>query len=132
MVSVQSAEFLKQPRAEWVARAACRDQGLTDIFYVRPGEKVFAALEYCARCPVRKECLQYAIDNNIDHGIWGGLSTRARHDPQRVNMEVERPATARIIEMWEAGWRQRAIGRELGVSESHVAGVLHRFRKARR
>ena len=33
-----------------------------------PAERKAKAL--CARCPVRRECLEYGIDE--DYGIWGG------------------------------------------------------------
>jgi len=32
----------------------------------------------CQLCPVKAECLQEALDNKIDHGIWGGLSVKER------------------------------------------------------
>lgn len=28
----------------------------------------------CARCPLRAECLEYALSHPARHGIWGGLS----------------------------------------------------------
>jgi WhiB family redox-sensing transcriptional regulator len=31
----------------------------------------------CAECPVRIDCLQYALENNTA-GIWGGLTERER------------------------------------------------------
>lgn len=34
----------------------------------------------CDTCPVQRRCLEYAINNNIGHGIWGGLTTRARRE----------------------------------------------------
>jgi len=27
----------------------------------------------CMTCPVKVQCLDYALDNNIEHGTWGGL-----------------------------------------------------------
>lgn len=35
-------------------------------------KKVSAAKEICAVCPVRMKCLQSALDNNEDYGVWGG------------------------------------------------------------
>jgi WhiB family transcriptional regulator, redox-sensing transcriptional regulator len=32
----------------------------------------------CRRCPVMSECLQYALDNDEVHGIWGGLNRSER------------------------------------------------------
>lgn len=32
----------------------------------------------CAGCPVRKECLQFAINNVITHGMYGGVMPRDR------------------------------------------------------
>lgn len=37
----------------------------------------------CAGCPVRPECLEYALDNREAHGVWGGLSEYERQPLQR-------------------------------------------------
>ena len=34
--------------------------------------------EHDPECPVRKNCLLYAIERNDPHGIWGGMSNRER------------------------------------------------------
>jgi len=36
------------------------------------------ATKLCAQCPVRMLCLEYAIENNELHGIWGGLTYKER------------------------------------------------------
>lgn len=33
---------------------------------------------FCAHCPVRKPCAEYAIEAEEMHGIWGGLTPRER------------------------------------------------------
>lgn len=46
----------------------------------------------CDLCPVRVRCLEYAINNNIGHGIWGGLTTRARRElasAQRNSVDLD-------------------------------------------
>jgi len=60
---------------DWMADAPC--QGLTDLFFVEPRQPgMNAAVEkakaICAGCPHKLPCLEYAIDNNEDHGIWAG------------------------------------------------------------
>lgn len=32
----------------------------------------------CTTCTVQPECLTYAIDNQINHGLWGGMTERER------------------------------------------------------
>jgi WhiB family redox-sensing transcriptional regulator len=39
---------------------------------------VLAAQKICAECPVAEACLEYALANHIDHGVWGGASERER------------------------------------------------------
>lgn len=36
------------------------------------------AKRICRECPVRRQCLEYAMDEPVDHGIWGGLTERER------------------------------------------------------
>lgn len=43
------------------------------------GESGRAAKTICAACPVRPQCLQYALDHDERYGIWGGMSERERH-----------------------------------------------------
>lgn len=61
----------------WMAQGRCR-QVDRDVFFPRDGHGVSVALEICRRCPVRAQCLAYAIDQHIEHGIWGGTSERER------------------------------------------------------
>ncbi|MFI2434716.1 WhiB family transcriptional regulator [Streptomyces sp. NPDC018693] len=42
-----------------------------------------AAKERCARCPVREACADYAIDNGIRDGIYGGLTVDERDQRAR-------------------------------------------------
>jgi WhiB family redox-sensing transcriptional regulator len=54
---------------------------------------VDAARQICAECPVKAECLEYALENRIDHGVWGGCSERERRRIQRRRRQ-EAAATA--------------------------------------
>jgi WhiB family redox-sensing transcriptional regulator len=63
--------------AEWMADGKCRDYAAATFFPV-DGVGVIRAQKICAQCPVQAACLDYAIDNHVDHGVWGGKSERER------------------------------------------------------
>lgn len=56
---------------------ACHDRPDIDMFPV-DAAGVTEAQAVCAGCPVIDECREYALENRIVHGVWGGLSERAR------------------------------------------------------
>lgn len=62
---------------EWMADALCRADSPVRYF-PSDGMGVEAAKRTCTRCPVRVECLEYALVNRIEHGVWGGCSERER------------------------------------------------------
>jgi WhiB family transcriptional regulator, redox-sensing transcriptional regulator len=61
----------------WFARARCRGHRPA-LFFPSDGAGVEAARKICAACPVRADCLDYALTCQIKHGVWGGASERAR------------------------------------------------------
>lgn len=90
---------------DWQYRAACAGMP-TDLFFGdgRAGRKPTAsthltgdqteatqdnirALRVCAMCPVKQECAQFADDNDIRYGVWGGQIRVTR--PDRHNQQEE-------------------------------------------
>ena len=69
-------------RTDWMPRGKCRDLP-PDTFFPSDGLGVQEAQRICAECPVAEECLEYALVNRIDHGVWGGRSERERRRLQR-------------------------------------------------
>ena len=71
------------PPGPWFDQAKCK--GLdTDWFFPEVGGRgVPEAARFCAGCPVRIDCLDYALTNRIEHGIWGGFSARDRKTLRR-------------------------------------------------
>ena len=61
----------------WMAEGKCRELP-PETFFPRDGVGVEIAKRICADCPVRESCLEYALFHNIEHGVWGGASERAR------------------------------------------------------
>jgi WhiB family redox-sensing transcriptional regulator len=62
---------------EWMARGNCAHE-TPGTFFPSDGVGVEVARRICATCPVRDYCLEYALVNRIDHGVWGGCSERER------------------------------------------------------
>ena len=69
----------------WRDQAACRDSDPELWFPVSEAivhdDVIQAAFSVCAGCPVRAQCLQWALDHD-EQGIWGG-TTGAQRTPMR-------------------------------------------------
>lgn len=80
-------------RESWWEQAACSGIDV-DVFYPLPNDSVTTkqALQVCGRCPIRAECLQYAVRNRETYGIWGGTTERQRGPALRG-----RPITSRRL-----------------------------------
>lgn len=66
----------------WQAQALCA-QTEPELFFAPGAVEHRTAKKICRSCPVRKECLSYAMDAAVDHGIWGGLTERERRNYRR-------------------------------------------------
>jgi len=62
---------------QWMATGKCRELPPA-VFFPSDGLGVQEAQRICADCPVSSTCLEYALENRIDHGVWGGASERER------------------------------------------------------
>lgn len=61
----------------WMADGNCRNYPPA-VFFPSDGVGVDRARRICATCPVTSSCLEYALEQHIDHGVWGGCSERER------------------------------------------------------
>ncbi|CCM62230.1 MULTISPECIES: WhiB family transcriptional regulator [Candidatus Neomicrothrix] len=69
----------------WQLQAACRGPQSEVFFPPSQSERKHDRLErerrakaICGICPVRSDCLSYAMEIRESHGIWGGLSESER------------------------------------------------------
>ncbi len=67
---------------EWSLQAQCLDAD-PEAFFPERGGNTRDAKRVCAKCPVARECLAYALANEVRFGIWGGLSERERRMKRR-------------------------------------------------
>lgn len=69
----------------WQERGRCRDLD-TELFYpssdnespVQRQSREAAAKAVCGGCPVRSECLAWALASGERFGVWGGKTERER------------------------------------------------------
>jgi WhiB family transcriptional regulator, redox-sensing transcriptional regulator len=61
----------------WEERARCSEYD-PDIFFDPSARVERRAKSICAQCPVRLECLAYALGLRAEFGVWGGLNGKER------------------------------------------------------
>jgi WhiB family transcriptional regulator, redox-sensing transcriptional regulator len=79
---------------DWRSHAACLSTD-PELFFpissLGPARvQVRRAKEVCARCPVRQQCLGYALAHGPVQGVWGGTT-----DDERLSMLRREPAGVR-------------------------------------
>lgn len=66
-------------RPKWQKDGACNEPDVDpNMFFPERGSSTKEAKDICFLCPVRSECLDYALMNGEKFGIWGGTSERER------------------------------------------------------
>ncbi len=63
--------------SNWMAVGNCASEPPA-LFFPSDGVGVELAKKVCEGCPSKDPCLEYALANRIDHGVWGGTSERQR------------------------------------------------------
>ncbi|MEZ0235656.1 MAG: WhiB family transcriptional regulator [Actinomycetota bacterium] len=81
--------FKQDPRETWwIERARCIGEDPELFFPIGTTGPAIAqtarAIEVCEGCPVRAECLTWALDTCQDAGVWGGLGEEDRREIRRA------------------------------------------------
>ena len=88
MTILASSLALANADYTWRRKAICRDTD-PDVFFP-VGTTGYALVQIdkakgiCDQCPVRTDCLDYALETNQDSGIWGGTSEDERRQIRRM------------------------------------------------
>ncbi len=86
---------------DWASQAQCK-QSRPDELFVR-GAAQNRAKQLCGGCPVKTECLAEALDNEIEWGVWGGMTERERRAILR-----KRPNVTSWRRLFEAAQAEQA------------------------
>ncbi len=127
-------EFL--PKLPLLSKAACRDISEPDLFFPNSKAEERKSLpvvaKICDGCPVRKECLEYALDEQIFYGLWAGTTPAQRKMmiTKKEQREQIGSTAYQIRNLGSLGYNSREIAQRLNVEFSYVTTVLMK-RKAK-
>lgn len=76
----------EEDRSSWVSKARCRSTDPDQLFVRGAAQKKAAMI--CRACPVVMECAIDALDNEIEFGVWGGMTERQRRALRKRHPEV--------------------------------------------
>ena len=71
----------------WKDDAVCSSTD-PELFFPEKGGPTRSAKRVCLSCPVKNECLEYALDHNERFGIWGAHSERERRAINKARGEA--------------------------------------------
>lgn len=75
---ILGVKSVSHPDLVWQEDGACYEHGNTSIFFSLRANEKRQAKAICMSCKVRLTCLNYAIDTDIEDGIWGGMDRTER------------------------------------------------------
>jgi hypothetical protein len=114
--------------------AACAEIENLDYFFpegkVEEAERLPNLRRICAGCIERKECLAYAIKEEIPHGIWGGKTPSERG--QNLKRDQKKERQKRIIKLRDQGISTDEIARKVGIRVTQVYRIFTEANKARK
>ena len=79
----------------------------TATFFPSDGVGVLEAIQICRTCSVQQRCLEYALENGISIGVWGGVSERGR---QKLRRSARRGASGSSGEQQPVGLASPTTG----------------------
>lgn len=80
---------------DWHRRARCKEPWVDPEWFFPEHTSPTDVLAICAACPVRRQCLDFALNNPLgQYGIWGGTTAYER---RRMRASVRDDMTKRIV-----------------------------------
>ncbi len=86
----------------------CTTEGAHDLFFSERPDELAQAQRICGRCPVRVNCLELALEQRLEWGVWGGVifwdgqpfhRRRGRGRPSEADRGL--PVEAEVGELWD-------------------------------
>ena len=124
--------FAMLPLLPALPNASCKDYAFPDLFFPtgrkQEAERLPFAQAICDGCIERKECLKFALEQKIEHGIWAGTTPDMRKQMKGVAQGPTLVTTVadRIRELSNKGKSPQQIARLLSEDISYVKLALTR------
>jgi len=122
------------PSVQLFENAACADFEDPDYFFpdgrAEEAKRLPTLRSICGACIDRKECLAYAIKEEIPHGIWGGKTPSERG--QNLKRDEKKERQKRIIKLRDQGISTEEIAIKVGIRVTQVYRIFTEANKARK
>ena len=85
----------------------CSDGRNHHLFFSQRADELTAAQDLCRACPVRIRCLELALEEGLEYGVWGGVifwdgqpffRKRGRGRPRRADALLPVEADRGVLE----------------------------------
>lgn len=106
---------LRQEAPDYWKDAKCRNLPISadyDPFFAEDDDSIKEATDFCngtydnTVCPIRHECLIFALANNEKYGVWGGTTEITR---KAIRRKLPPDRKTRINEDWEWQSEEQAL-----------------------
>lgn len=106
---------------DWRQQAACVGMDFELFWAAGRGYTPIEGIRVCLGCPVRLECLHYALTQTAedDAGVWGGTTERSRRDVREGRMTL-----AEALERGEQAAEQRTHIEQVAEDEPWLLYVV--------
>ncbi len=122
------------PIVQLFESAACAELGDPDYFFpegkVQEAERLPNLRKICGACIERKECLAYAIKEEIQHGIWGGKTPSERG--QTLKRDEVKLRKQRVVKLRDQGISTNEIAKKVGIRVTQVYRIFTEANRARK
>ena len=120
------------PTLPKLPNALCRDYEFPNLFFpdskAEEARSLPLAQAICAGCPERKECLEYALNEEIPHGIWAGTTPAMRGFAPNSQRKLFVNNVARNIrQLYHQGRTHKEIAEICRVEMNYVTRVIRRL-----
>ncbi len=101
---------MNQLLRELQEQGRCIEEGRHELFFSELASELAEAQLICSACPVRERCLQLALQENLEWGVWGGVifwdgqayfrrrgRGRPRHSEAHLPVEADRGVLLELV-----------------------------------